>query len=193
MEKEIRCAQCGARLEASDSYCPSCYASVSEKDKKDETVFEGIEIETWKQYLGDRAVDYLEIFKKQENKRFFFSFNPYAFFLNTTWMYYRKMFVEAIVTGVMMVLLIIGLAFITTISSPLMILMFPVALVFHFCVGAFSNCAYKNHLKRVILKHQGNTKKGGTSYVAAFIGTVASSLLLDIIVVPILAHLLMQI
>lgn len=190
MSNEIRCSQCGARLLENSNYCPSCYASVSEKDKKDDTVLEGIEIETWKQYLGDKAVDYLQIFKKHENKRFFFSFNPYAFFLNTIWMYYRKMYLEAIITALVQIVLAVSLALLTTVSTPLMILMFPVAMAFHFCIGAFSYCLYKNHVKRLILKQKNSEKLGGTSYAAAIIGYIASSVGMDIIIYPLIAKIL---
>lgn len=193
MENEIRCNQCGAKCDADNSYCPKCHSSISAKDIKNEQILEDIPIETWKEFIGNRANDYIEIFKKHENKKFFISFNPFAFFLGISWMYYRKMFVHAIITSVVSLLLVLFVILMTSISSPLMLLTFPVEILFCFSVGAFSNCAYKNHVKKTILEHGNNPRKCGTSYAVAIIGTIATWLVTTFIVEPMLVMVLLNI
>jgi len=181
MAREIRCAQCGAKCLDTDSYCPKCSASISAQDIKNDDMLEGIEIEKWKKFIGDKSADYIEVFRKNENKKFFASFNIWAFLFGSSWMYYRKMYPQAIVTTLLETLVVVLCAFL---EGPLMLASFLIVFIFKALVGACAHCVYRNHVKKQLTKDENSIKKGGTSFTAVIIASLATALFDFLVIEP---------
>ena len=181
MAREIRCAECGAKCFDTDSYCPKCSASISVKDIKKDDMLEGIEIEKWKKFIDDKSVDYIEIFRKNENKKFFASFNIWAFLFGSSWVFYRKMYLEGIITVLLEMLVVILCAFL---KGPLMLAIFPIVIIFKMLVGVFAHCVYRNYVKKQLSKGENSDKKGGTSFGAVIIAALVTSLFASLVIWP---------
>ena len=181
MAREIRCAECGAKFLDTDSYCPKCSASILAQDIKNDDTLEGIETEKWKKFIGDKSADYIEVFRKNENKKFFASFSIWAFLFGSSWMYYRKMYPQAIVTTLLEMLVVVLCAFL---EGPLMLASFLIVIAFKALVGSFACCVYRNHVKKQLLKPENSTKKGGTSFAAVIISALATSLFASLVIRP---------
>ncbi len=185
MAIEIRCAECGAKCKNTDSYCPSCQASIKRQDLTHYEPLEGIEMEKWKGFIVKSTEHYIDMFRKYENKKVFARFNPWAFLWCLPWFLYRKMYLQSIIIAVFMFLIISGFLLLFNVAPFLsIILMFASIFLFLLTVGLFANAIYKAHVKREISKPEPNMKRGGTSVAAIIIGSiiydVAASIFVDI-------------
>lgn len=173
MAIEIRCAECGAKCKDTDSYCPSCQASIKRQDLTHYEPLEGIEMEKWKGFIVKSTEHYIDMFRKYENKKVFARFNPWAFLWCLPWFLYRKMYLQAIAIFVFEVLLLVGYSSLFNVAPKLSsVLVFVVAFLFLFLVSLFANAIYKTHVKREISKPEPNMKRGGISWLAVIIGSI---------------------
>ena len=108
----VRCENCGATFSAGTKTCRTCGATLPtfEKQQEDE-MLEGMPLSDWREFIGPRSNNYIEIFKKHEGKAIFLSFNPWPLLFGLYWMFYRKMYKLAFA------LLAVSLVIVTFVAS----------------------------------------------------------------------------
>lgn len=101
MDGKFECPQCGALYEQSDTYCKKCLKKFSSDDKTVESAIEGINDADVKRFIGKNSDYYLKMFKKAGNKKYFFQLNWHALIFGQNWMFYRKMYLYAMLTYIL--------------------------------------------------------------------------------------------
>lgn len=64
--------------------------------EKNEELLDGIKKSDWHWFIDKNASRYVDIYAKNEGKKFFLSWNWAAFFFNIKWLFYRKMYKIAV-------------------------------------------------------------------------------------------------
>lgn len=96
----ITCPNCGAACKAKDDYCKSCWKRLSVETEPGNSLIDGMsqsEWTDWELFIDKNADRYIEIYKKNHDKKLFPSMNWSAFFFGLNWVLYRKMFKVAVV------------------------------------------------------------------------------------------------
>lgn len=62
-----------------------------------ETTINEVPVRDYIKFIGNNHAHYIHAFKKNENKKRFIHFNWSAALFSTTWMFYRKMYIEGLV------------------------------------------------------------------------------------------------
>ncbi len=171
MAKEIRCSFCGEKCLDTDTYCRYCHKTINLQHNQNAQMLEGIELEQWKKFIDKKSYNYIEVFKKHEGKKFFIGLHPASFF-PVLWMLYRKMYLQAVVTQVILYLCAFSLLFLWKIFPPLMFLSVPIMLAVVFAIGSIAHALYKSYCKRQLMRKPPNMQRGGTSATAAGIGYI---------------------
>lgn len=108
----IKCPNCGAACKAKDEYCKSCWKKLSVEIQPDESITAGMrqsEWVDWQMFIGKNADRYIEIYKKNHQKKIFPHMNWSAFFFGLSWVLYRRMTKAAIVGFLITSLLLLSL------------------------------------------------------------------------------------
>ncbi len=101
MDGRFECPHCGALCERDDTYCKKCLEKFSFDDKTVEPAIKGLDDADVKKFVGKNSDYYLEKFKKAGKKKYFFQLNWPAIIFGQTWMFYRKMYLYAMITYVL--------------------------------------------------------------------------------------------
>lgn len=171
MSNEIICDSCGKKCLDTDKYCRYCHEPiVIHKDTHDKPI-EGIPSEDWEKFIDHHAFKYMRIFREQEGKGFFLSFNFGALFFSYYWMFYRKMYKQAIITALLsMVYVLLYTLLITTTGITVGTILFaiPIALIPKIVVALIADWLYKCHCIKN-LKPVPIFDRGGISYNKALL------------------------
>ena len=62
MSNEIKCSSCGKIYTGFSGHCRYCGEPINIKEAQNDSVLEGIDIENWKQFIGDNHQKILPIF-----------------------------------------------------------------------------------------------------------------------------------
>lgn len=73
------------------------YRESGEYRNSDGEEINGIPVSEYMTFIENNESRYIEIFKKNEKKKWFLSMNWAAFFFSVYWMFYRKMYIEGII------------------------------------------------------------------------------------------------
>lgn len=101
MDGKFECPHCGALCEKSDTYCKKCLEKFSFEDKTVDPAIEGLDDADVKRFVGKNSDYYLKKFKKAGKKKYFFQLNWPALIFGQNWMFYRKMYLYAMITYVL--------------------------------------------------------------------------------------------
>lgn len=104
---EKKCEHCGATYIVSDGYCKECWKRIPTTASKKEELLDEVKKADWHFFIDKNASRYVEIYSKNEGKKFFLSWNWAAFFFNVNWMFYRKMYKNAILFSLLYSLIIV--------------------------------------------------------------------------------------
>lgn len=171
MENEIRCSNCGKKCKETESYCRNCGEPVVKVVDTYGAPIDGIELAKWEEFIGEGADNFIKDFRKNEGKKIFTSGNFGAFVFGQLWFLYRKMYVEAIITYLAAILVIAILLAVAMVDVFTMVMiMFPILLVYRMSLWLFANAIYKAHIKREISKPAPDMRKGGITIVAPIAG-----------------------
>lgn len=188
MAKEIRCTECGAKCLDTDTFCGNCHATLNVQGKRYEDPIEGIDVSLWRQFIGKKSETFLRLYRKNEGKKFFLDFNPYAFLFKSGWFFYRKMYVQGVIVEVLanlyLAVLEMFLLLMTANRIPLgfIFLAIPLAFLFPISLGLLSPLVYRKHVMRSIKKN--DMVLGGTSLTAFFAAIIIFTLLKSFVVEP---------
>lgn len=96
-EMYFRCENCGALCKSDATYCSSCGESFAKFNndsviEADEFVADGVTFKAAKEYMQVKTERFLDVFKKNKDKKLFISLNLPALFISSYWMLYRKMY-----------------------------------------------------------------------------------------------------
>ena len=94
---ERKCPNCGMVYKESDLFCSKCGCELPKAEAEEEALVNGIEKSKWCAYIEKNTDRYMEIFKKNEQKKFFAFPNICAMLFGLYWLFYRKMFKEGAV------------------------------------------------------------------------------------------------
>lgn len=89
---EKKCEHCGAPYIVSDGYCKACWKRLPTTDSPKEELLDGIKKIEWHLFVDKNASRYVDLYAKNEGKKFFLSWNWAAFFFGFNWLCYRKMY-----------------------------------------------------------------------------------------------------
>ena len=101
------CEHCGATYIVSDGYCRKCWKRIPTTTSPKEELLDGVKKADWHFFIDKNASRYVDIYAKNEGKKFFISWNWAAFFFSTNWMFYRKMYKKAVIFTLLYSLMII--------------------------------------------------------------------------------------
>jgi len=101
--KAVTCEHCGALCNQDDGYCKSCWKKLPTDETGDDYVLEGKGHSEWIDFIEKRTDHYMPVFKKNEGKSVFVSWNWAAFFFANNWMFYRKMYKYALILAAIFV------------------------------------------------------------------------------------------
>jgi len=158
-EEDRFCSKCGAQIEAMPQFVYNTYVSgppVSEETK------------AMKEFIGNEAEFYIDKFETMTVLEKNTSWNWAAFFLTPLWCFYRKLYI----LGTVVALISMLTSFVEGANTLL-------GLVVSIFIGATGNAFYKDHVDKHLAKTaelpydermKYYEKKGGTSYLAVFIG-----------------------
>lgn len=90
IEKE--CKNCGATYIFSNSYCEKCWKRIPITDSSEEDLLDGVRKAEWHSFVDRNASRYVDIYAKNEGKKFFLSWNWAACLFGFNWLCYRKMY-----------------------------------------------------------------------------------------------------
>lgn len=150
----IICKKCGAVCSANDIHCRNCSASLIKMgiSANDESLkLHGIPLEEWRKRIEKNADRYLNIFRKNENKPFFFHFNLAASFFDLYWFFYRGMYLYGIAAHLAMYIftilfvIIFGL-FGITFSGPSILFIPLIPIGVRVLLGLVADWLYRRHL-----------------------------------------------
>lgn len=108
--KSVKCEKCGAVCNVKDGYCPECWTKLPGAE---EFEIEGIGEKEWADYIQSKSNRYIDIYKKNEGKKFFPHMNWSAFFFGVNWTLYRKMYKFSIIFNLLLSCLIVLTSVIT--------------------------------------------------------------------------------
>lgn len=112
-KKLIRCEQCGATYSAGSKTCRSCGNTLKTLEQQTSANnLNGMPLKDWHAFIGKNSSYYVDIFKKNEHKSVFLSFNVGAFIFRAYWFFYRKMYKNAILLYVLSIILTLLFSFI---------------------------------------------------------------------------------
>lgn len=170
MANEIKCSACGKVYNGTSGYCRYCGEPINIKEAQNDSVLEGIDIENWKQFIGDNHQKILPIFKKHQGKKFFVDFITPAFFFPVQWLLYRKMYKEAVFTEIFSWLLVFCVLLLAKVEIALTtVFMLPLLLLCKIILALPCPMFYRNYCKKELSKEEPNYKKGGVSWMAAVV------------------------
>lgn len=89
---EKKCEHCGATYIVSDGYCKECWKRIPTTALPKEELLDGVRKADWHFFIDKNASRYVDIYTKNEGKKFFLSWNWAAFFFGFNWLCYRKMY-----------------------------------------------------------------------------------------------------
>lgn len=89
---EKKCEHCGATYIVSDGYCKECWKRIPTSASPKEELLDGVKKADWHFFIDKNASHYVDIYTKNEGKKFFLSWNWAAFFFEFNWLCYRKMY-----------------------------------------------------------------------------------------------------
>ncbi len=92
-ERKLRCPNCNTQYSADAKTCRACgktLPSAKEVDERDN--LHGMPIKDWHEIMGKDAVYFVDLFRKNRDKRFFLSFNPRAMLWRPYWFLSKKMY-----------------------------------------------------------------------------------------------------
>lgn len=89
---EKKCEHCGATYIVSDGYCKQCWKRIPTTASPKEELLDGVKKADWHFFIDKNASRYVDIYAKNEGKKFFLSWNWAAFFFGFNWLCYRKMY-----------------------------------------------------------------------------------------------------
>ena len=96
----ITCSNCGATCKSTDEYCKRCWKSLSVEIDPRESLVDGMsqdEWVEWEEFIGKNADRYIEVYRKNHDKKFFAHMNWSAFFFGLNWVLYRRMIKFALI------------------------------------------------------------------------------------------------
>lgn len=182
MQNEIRCYNCGKICKETDTHCRYCQEPIIKTDDTYGKPIDGVEIGRWEEFIGEAAASYIAKFRKNDGKKIFVNANIGALIFAQTWMFYRKMYLEAIITYLIAIAIIVACFLIGTVDIfTAIMIMLPLVLAYRVAICIFGDAIYKAYIKREISKNAPDMRKGGTSVAAAIVGSVAFNIILSII------------
>ena len=101
--RAVTCEYCGALCNQDDGYCKSCWKKLPTDETGDDYLLEGKGHSEWIDFIEKRTDHYMPVFKKNEGKSVFVSWNWSAFFFANNWMFYRKMYKYALILAAIFV------------------------------------------------------------------------------------------
>lgn len=184
MAIEIRCKVCGTKCLDTDNYCPNCHSSIATQGKSYEAPIENIDAELWKRFIGLKSESFLKIYRKNEGKKFFVDFNPFAFLFKSFWFLYRKMYVQAIIIELFAIVYSgILTAFVLMSQGPQMLLAIPLAFIFPIVLALLAPLIYRNHVIKCIKKD--DMSRSGSSLTPVFVVLLISLIIRLFVIEPI--------
>ena len=112
---EKKCEHCGATYIVSDGYCKECWKKIPVTISSEEELLDGVKKADWHFFADKNSSHYVDVFAKNEGKKFFLSWNWAAFFFGINWVFYRKMYKNGALLAllysfisILVVLLILG-------------------------------------------------------------------------------------
>ncbi len=99
-----RCDVCGAMCEDNAFVCSAC------GEEFNDARLDGIKISDYASFIDQKSDRYLDIFRKNENKKIFVHTNWAAFFFCIYWFFYRKMYAKGLL-ALLSIVLVSVLAF----------------------------------------------------------------------------------
>lgn len=96
---EKKCEYCGATYIVSDGYCKKCWKRIPTTASPKEELLDGVKKADWHFFIDKNASRYVDIYAEKEGKRLFVSWNWAAFFFGVNWLFYRKMYKNAVIAS----------------------------------------------------------------------------------------------
>lgn len=111
----VQCEHCGATCNLKDGYCKNCWKKLPCDNEQSDFIIDGIGQSEWEKFIDKNADRYIDVYKKNEGRKWFLHINWAAMFFGLNWMLYRKMnkitfisyFVFALLSVVLSILLFI--------------------------------------------------------------------------------------
>lgn len=97
MNGTVTCENCGTVCFEKDGYCKSCWKKLPVAAEQEDYIIDGLGQAEWEDYIEKNTVYYMDVYKKNEGKKFFLHINWSAFFFGFNWVLYRKMYAVACV------------------------------------------------------------------------------------------------
>jgi len=158
-EEDRFCSKCGVQIEPQPSFIYNTYVSGQQISGEQREM---------KDFIGNEAEYYMDKFETMTVLEKRTTWNWAAFFLSPMWCFYRKQYI----LGLMMIVLLMS----TTLVEGARQLL---GLIFSIFMGATGNFFYKTYVEKHLKIASELTaeerlnyyeKKGGTSYLAVFVG-----------------------
>lgn len=191
MAKEIKCSSCGKTCLDTQSYCRYCQTPLTPSEDNHDKPIEGVAPELWKEFINENSSHYIEIFRKNEGKKFFLNFNPAAFLIPTYWMLYRKMYLPAVIIHCILFLSVLLVYVLGEIGGGLMLLAIPIIVLVKIAISLIVDSIYKSHCLKHLSVREPDMSRGGVSYGIAIGGGLALELISSFLLSLIEIHLLL--
>ena len=95
MAVQLRCSNCDKLCSADEKYCPYCHEPLNAVVVNDAKELDGFPIDRWETFIGPKAEEYLKVFTKHTDKKWFRASHLWAILCTGEWLMYRKMYWQA--------------------------------------------------------------------------------------------------
>ena len=87
----VQCEHCGATCNLKDGYCKNCWKKLPCDNEQSDFIIDGIGQSEWEKFIDKNADRYIDVYKKNEGRKWFLHINWAAMCFGINWMFYRKM------------------------------------------------------------------------------------------------------
>lgn len=194
--KEIKCPECGKTCLETDTYCRSCQHPLAPNSYEDTYLLEGIETDLWRKFIGNKAAHYINLFKKKEGKGLFLRLGIPCI-QPTLWFFYRKMYVEGIISQLYIWAVVILWSFFVGLFSSVTQFLFTAISILPLYIllvlpGFFAPFLYKKHCLKHLKSPSIDFNRGGTSPATAFVIYIVLNIIGSFIISPLTELLIIR-
>ena len=193
MAVQLRCSNCDKLCSADEKYCPYCHEPLNAVVVNDAKELDGFPIDRWETFIGPKAEEYLKVFTKHTDKKWFRASHLWAILFSVEWLMYRKMYWQAAIAFVISSLFVLGVSVSWYLSPPFTLFFYPFLIVAAKIVfGFYAHAIYKMHCLRQLAKGLSATANGGVSVASVIVYEVLAGMVANYVIEPITIALVMN-
>ncbi len=106
----VKCVNCGTICNAKDGFCKNCWTKLGDDAQQQGYIIDGIGQTEWEEYIDKNAKRYVDVYKKNNGKKWFLHINWAAMVFGLNWVLYRKMYKVAVIGFIVTSLITVALS-----------------------------------------------------------------------------------